>query len=124
MNTNSEALPDKANVHVSEGYISINPLLQSETEETNMQNILDESIPKNTNNTNNTPFPASGNSISDYTYPSTQALAFPTLFPCGDGDVAFRDQNYFVSIADSNRHLLKYCFYDTNKRVFLSFSYS
>ena len=38
-----------------------------------------------------------------------QSLAFPALFPYGDGDVTDRDRISFASLIDLNRYLLKHC---------------
>ena len=50
--------------------------------------------------------------LSDYNHPHIQALAFPTLFPFGDGDATNRDRRKYISMTDSNKHLLKYCIKD------------
>ena len=46
--------------------------------------------------------------LSDYNHPYIQALAFQTLCPSGDGDATNRDRRKYISMTDSNKHLLKY----------------
>ena len=46
--------------------------------------------------------------MSDYTTPSIQAMAFPTLFPYGTGDVTNKKRLVEVTMVDANEHLLKY----------------
>lgn len=60
-------------------------------------------------------FPTGGRILSDYTTPGIQAMAFPTLFPQGCGDVTKRDRRHEVSTTDANRHLLTYAVWDTTK---------
>ena len=56
---------------------------------------------------NHVPFPEQTKRLNDYTCLSLQALAFPTLFSFGEGDVSNRDRHSDVTITNSNRHLLK-----------------
>ena len=48
-------------------------------------------------------------SLSDFSQPFIQAMAFPTLFPYGFGDVTGKDRDFEVSMTEANQHLLKYC---------------
>ena len=102
-------LPDEDNIHVSQNYACINPLLQSESNDESITRLLNEAMGTADNPL---PFPAQLDRLNDYTYPSIQSLAFPLLFLYGAGDVTFRDRNITVSLTDSNRHLLKYSFHD------------
>ena len=61
------------------------------------------------------PWPAAGKVLSDYDTPGIQAMAFPTLFPLGKGDVTQKTRRVEVSLTESNQHLLKYCYYDQNR---------
>ena len=54
------------------------------------------------------PWPPRGKGLSDYNTPSIQAMAFPTLFPYGTGDVTQKVRDVDVTMTDANEHLLKY----------------
>jgi hypothetical protein len=62
-----------------------------------------------------------GFGLSDYITPNIQALAFPTLFPYGDGhgDVTNGDRRVAVSFHNATSHLLKYAVYDKGCIVLL-----
>ena len=107
---------DDTNYGIVEAYASINPLHQHETTETNIVKALNHALGTDSNPV---PFPEQTNRVNDYNYPSLQALAFPTLFPFGVGDVAKRDRISHVSLTNSNTHLMKYCKYDEIKHEYV-----
>ena len=82
-----------------------------------MINILNEEL----GTTNNPiPFPITSIRINDYTYPSIQSLVFPTLFPFGLRDMTDWDRISFVSLTNSNKHLLKYSIYNPQDDAYIS----
>ena len=103
------AYPDKENIHVTESFAYINPLYCDESVNKSIVRILNEELGTKTNPL---PFPPQGECLNDYTYPSLQSMAFPTLFPFSYGDVTDRDRISNVTLANSNKHLLKYCIHD------------
>ena len=48
--------------------------------------------------------------LNNYDHPHIQALAFPTLFPFSCGNATNRDRRKYISMTDSNKHILKCCF--------------
>ena len=53
--------------------------------------------------------PQGGNPMNDHDTPYLQAMAFPTLFPHGQGNVTKVDILCLISMQESNYHLLWYC---------------
>ena len=66
---------------------------------------------------NPAPYPPAGELVSDYDTPGIQAMAFPTLFPYGTGDVTKKDRRVEVTMTDANKHLLKYAVWDVQREV-------
>ena len=83
--TNDDDVCDVTKVHVS-----VNPCHQNENITNNITRMLQNKLGTSENPV---PFPEQINRLNDYTYPSLQALAFPTLFPFGEGDVTNRDRH-------------------------------
>ena len=108
--------PDEENVHVTVSFACINPLHCDETNNNQILRILNEEL--GTEN-NPLPFPPQGERLNDYTYPSLQSMAFPTLFPFGCGDVSDRNRVSNVTLTNSNKHLLKYCIRDSISDIFV-----
>ena len=52
------------------------------------------------------------NILNDFSTPSLQCLAFPTLFPYGEGDVTRNSRIYEVTLIESIKHLLNYAVAD------------
>ena len=87
----------------------MNSLLQLESNNKYMQCIIYEAV----GTTNNPlPFLRQTSPLNNYTYLCIQVLAFPTLFPYGDGNITFCDRNLCILIADLNCYLLKYLYLD------------
>ena len=102
-------------MHISEDYTSINPLLESESNNVSMQNLTQEAV---STAENPLPFPYQTSCLNKYVCLSVQALAFSTLFPFGNSNVTFRDRNSWVSMADSNYHLLKHSHLDMKRHTY------
>ena len=63
-------------------------------------------------------WPTAGGLVSDYDCVGIQAMAFPTLFPYGCGDVTSKDRRVEVTMTEANPHLLKYAVYDSENKVY------
>ena len=72
------------------------------------QFVLNEDLPPATS-ANPIVLPPGGQPLNDYDTPNLQSMAFPTLFPYGEGDVTNADRTETVTMCEANKHLLWYC---------------
>ena len=84
------------------GILSVNSADKRTEEEAIRNNLFGTPI-------NPVPWPTQGRPLNEYHTIYLQAMAFPTLFPYGVGDVTMKDRRTFVSLTDSAKHLIKYC---------------
>ena len=64
-------------------------------------------------------FNVDGHNLNDYSTPGIQSMAFPTLFPYGEGDVTKRSRLYDVTFTNAMKHYLNYSIYSSQKKRLL-----
>ena len=108
--------PEDENFNVDRGYLC-GPVLQKEQ----LDDEIISQFLQDQYGTSNDPIPwhEANQILSDYNHPYLQALAFPTLFPFGHGDVTNKDRIIDVSITESNSHLLKYSYFSSVKNEWI-----
>ena len=62
-------------------------------------------------------WPAQGQPLSDYSTPYLQSMAFPHLFPFGDGDVTKKDRQFTVTMTNANKHLVCYAHFNRQTEI-------
>lgn len=96
---------DDDGAHRLERVVQSNPIQSNQT--TTMAQGLRERLAEAP--ANHIPHNGNGATLNDYFTPCVQAMAFPTIFPCGtDGDVTFKNRSNAVTMTGANAHLLKY----------------
>ena len=116
--TSGQTLEDAEGDDVRDSYLALPMEDNSESDEDKMRRILLNNFGKGSKN-DPIAYPESGDILNDYKTPNLQALAFPTLFPFGAGDVMNQDRQVGVTMTESNTHLLKYAIFDKKKKIWV-----
>jgi len=61
-------------------------------------------------------FNIDGHNLNDFSTPGIQSLAFPTLFPYGEGDVTRRSRMHDVTFTNAMKHYLNYSIYCNDQK--------
>ena len=101
--------------NIEEGHL----FASSERLDTNYEETIQELVERRYGTSRNPMIVNTTNStiLNDYTTPSIQALAFPTLFPYGVGDCTKKTRSVNVTTTVAIKHYLNYSVHNSNTRM-------